>query len=77
MDTDFHSEISVSLWYDILCFFVLFTVYVFSVGLYYSVAACWRNKGELLVAYVNLVFLYSIRCLLMTNSMYRPYNALL
>jgi len=28
MDTDFHSELSVSLWYDILCFFVLFTVYV-------------------------------------------------
>ena len=29
MDTDFHSELSVALWYDILCFFMLFTVYVF------------------------------------------------
>ena len=37
MDTDFNSELSVSFWYDILCF-VLFTVYVFTV--YYCVAAC-------------------------------------
>ena len=39
----FHTFILYIVLFLYAAFFVLFTVYVFTV--YYCVAACWRNKG--------------------------------